>query len=94
MTDRLEKVAEVAPRDWVVLFSEQPYVISEIDEVHAWREWPVRAVAGDPSDDVQIMYGVAGEQRIDERELEWLPGFEQSRPVRVGNAASSQLQSA
>jgi GH15 family glucan-1,4-alpha-glucosidase len=61
------------------------------DEAHAWREWLLRAVAGDPSD-VHIMYGVAGERRLDERELEWLPGFEQSRPVRVENAASNQLQ--
>jgi len=48
-------------------------------------------VAGDPAD-LQIMYGIAGERRLDERELEWLPGYEQSRPVRVGNAASTQLQ--
>jgi GH15 family glucan-1,4-alpha-glucosidase len=61
------------------------------DEAQAWREWLLRAVAGDPAD-VQIMYGVAGERRLDERELEWLPGFGDSRPVRVGNAASTQLQ--
>jgi GH15 family glucan-1,4-alpha-glucosidase len=61
------------------------------DEAIAWREWLLRAVAGDPAD-VQIMYGIAGERRLDERELEWLPGFEGSRPVRVGNAASKQLQ--
>ena len=54
-------------------------------------EWLLRAVAGDPAD-VQIMYGVAGERRLDERELEWLPGFDGSRPVRIGNAASTQLQ--
>ncbi len=61
------------------------------DEAQAWREWLLRAVAGDPAD-VQIMYGIAGERRLDERELEWLPGFGGSRPVRVGNAASTQLQ--
>ena len=61
------------------------------DEAIAWREWLLRAVAGDPAD-VQIMYGIAGERRLDERELEWLPGFAGSRPVRVGNAASTQLQ--
>jgi GH15 family glucan-1,4-alpha-glucosidase len=61
------------------------------DEAEAWRGWLLRAVAGDP-DDIQIMYGLGGERRLDERELEWLPGFEQSRPVRVGNAASTQLQ--
>ena len=61
------------------------------DEAQAWRTWLLRAVAGDPAD-LQIMYGIAGERRLDERELEWLPGYEQSLPVRVGNAASRQLQ--
>ena len=61
------------------------------EEAEAWRDWLLRAVAGDPAD-LQIMYGIAGERRLDERELEWLPGFERSRPVRVGNAASEQLQ--
>jgi GH15 family glucan-1,4-alpha-glucosidase len=61
------------------------------DEALAWRQWLLRAVAGDPAD-VQIMYGLAGERRLDERELDWLPGFQDSRPVRIGNAASSQLQ--
>ena len=61
------------------------------EEATVWRQWLLRAVAGDPVD-VQIMYGLAGERRLDERELEWLPGFEGSRPVRVGNAASTQLQ--
>jgi GH15 family glucan-1,4-alpha-glucosidase len=61
------------------------------DEALAWREWLVRAVAGDPAQ-VQIMYGIAGERRIEEYELEWLPGFQGSRPVRVGNAASTQRQ--
>ncbi len=61
------------------------------DEAEMWRQWLLRAVAGDPAD-VQIMYGIAGERRLDERELDWLPGYEESRPVRVGNAASEQLQ--
>jgi GH15 family glucan-1,4-alpha-glucosidase len=61
------------------------------DEAVAWRNWLLRAIAGDPGD-VQIMYGLAGERRLDERELEWLPGYESSAPVRVGNAASQQLQ--
>jgi GH15 family glucan-1,4-alpha-glucosidase len=61
------------------------------EEAKAWRAWLLRAIAGDPSD-LQIMYGLAGERRLDERELEWLPGYEGSSPVRVGNAASTQLQ--
>jgi GH15 family glucan-1,4-alpha-glucosidase len=61
------------------------------DEALAWRQWLLRAVAGDPAD-VQIMYGIAGERRLEERELDWLPGFADSQPVRVGNAASAQLQ--
>jgi GH15 family glucan-1,4-alpha-glucosidase len=61
------------------------------DEAIMWRDWLLRAVAGDPAD-VQIMYGLAGERRLDEHELDWLPGYEGSRPVRVGNAASTQLQ--
>jgi GH15 family glucan-1,4-alpha-glucosidase len=61
------------------------------EEATAWRSWLLRAVAGDPAD-LQIMYGLGGERRLDERVLEWLPGFEDSRPVRVGNAASTQLQ--
>ena len=61
------------------------------DEAVMWRGWLLRAIAGDPAD-IQIMYGIAGERRLDERELEWLPGHEGSRPVRVGNAASEQLQ--
>lgn len=60
-------------------------------EAQAWRQWLLRAVAGDPAD-LQIMYGLAGERRLDERELEWLDGFAGSRPVRVGNAASTQVQ--
>ena len=60
-------------------------------EAEAWRDWLLRAVAGDPAD-IQIMYGIAGERRLDERELEWLPGYESSSPVRIGNAASAQPQ--
>jgi GH15 family glucan-1,4-alpha-glucosidase len=62
-----------------------------VEEATAWGRWLRRAAAGDPAD-LQIMYGIAGERRLDERELEWLPGYEGSRPVRVGNAASEQLQ--
>lgn len=60
-------------------------------EALAWRGWMLRAIAGDPAD-LQIMYGLGGERRLDEREIEWLPGYEGSQPVRVGNAASTQLQ--
>jgi GH15 family glucan-1,4-alpha-glucosidase len=61
------------------------------EEAVAWRDWLLRAVAGDPSQ-LRIMYGPAGERRLPEIELEWLPGYEESRPVRIGNAASKQLQ--
>ncbi len=61
------------------------------DEAAHWRRWLLRAVAGDPAD-LQIMYGVAGERRLTEFELPWLSGYEGSAPVRVGNAASEQLQ--
>ena len=61
------------------------------DEAFAWRAWLGRAVAGDPGD-VQIMYGVAGERRLDEWEADWLPGYEHSAPVRIGNAAVNQRQ--
>jgi GH15 family glucan-1,4-alpha-glucosidase len=61
------------------------------EEASAWRTWLLRAVAGDPAD-IQIMYGVAGERRLTEFELPWLAGYEGSAPVRVGNAASEQLQ--
>ncbi|MGW7547523.1 glycoside hydrolase family 15 protein [Streptomyces sp. NPDC054770] len=60
-------------------------------EAERWRDWLVRAVAGDPAD-LQIMYGLAGERRLPEFELPWLPGFADSRPVRVGNSAVDQLQ--
>jgi GH15 family glucan-1,4-alpha-glucosidase len=62
-----------------------------VDEANEWRAWLLRAVAGDP-DDVQIVYGVAGERRLPEWVVEWLPGFEGSQPVRVGNAAAEQEQ--
>jgi GH15 family glucan-1,4-alpha-glucosidase len=61
------------------------------DEARAWRDWLLRAIAGRPGE-VQIMYGIAGERRLTELELEWLDGYEGSRPVRIGNAASGQLQ--
>ncbi len=61
------------------------------EEAVAWRDWLVRSVAGDP-DDLQIMYGVGGERRLPELELGWLPGYEASTPVRVGNGAWSQFQ--
>ena len=61
------------------------------DEAVAWREWLLRAVAGSP-EDLQILYGVAGERRLDEYELGWLPGYGGAVPVRVGNAACRQFQ--
>ena len=61
------------------------------DEALRWREWLLRAVAGDP-ERLQTMYGVAGERRLTELELDWLPGYENSRPVRTGNGAHTQLQ--
>ncbi len=61
------------------------------DEARAWREWLVRAVAGEPAR-LQILYGLTGERRIAHCELDWLPGYEGSRPVRIGNAALSQRQ--
>ena len=62
-----------------------------LDEARAWRTWLLRAAAGDPAE-LQIMYGVAGERRLTELELPWLPGYERSKPVRVGNAAIEQFQ--
>ncbi len=61
------------------------------DEAVAWRDWLLRALAGDPSQ-LQIMYGVAGERRLPELELGWLPGYEGSGPVRIGNGAATQRQ--
>ena len=57
------------------------------DEAQAWREWLLRAVAGSP-EQVQIMYGIAGERRLTEWEVPWLPGYEGAAPVRIGNAAA------
>jgi GH15 family glucan-1,4-alpha-glucosidase len=62
-----------------------------VEEAGAWRDWLLRAIAGSP-DDLQIMYGVAGERRLTEFELPWLGGYERSQPVRVGNGASDQRQ--
>ncbi|MFC8858106.1 glycoside hydrolase family 15 protein [Streptomyces sp. NPDC057144] len=62
-----------------------------LEEAEAWRDWLLRAVAGNPAD-LQIMYGVAGERRLPEFELPWLSGFAESTPVRIGNDAVNQLQ--
>jgi len=62
-----------------------------LDEARDWRIWLLRAAAGDPAA-LQIMYGVAGERRLSEMTVDWLPGYEGSRPVRIGNAASEQFQ--
>jgi len=61
------------------------------EEAAAWREWLLRAAAGSP-EDLQPLYSVTGERRLDEYELKWLPGYGGAGPVRVGNAASRQLQ--
>jgi GH15 family glucan-1,4-alpha-glucosidase len=61
------------------------------DEAKSWREWLLRAIAGVPND-LQIVYSVTGARRLDEYELPWLSGYESSKPVRVGNAASRQFQ--
>lgn len=61
------------------------------DEARAWREWLLRATAGEPSE-LQILYGIGGERRLEEAELPWLPGYEGAKPVRVGNAAHGQFQ--
>lgn len=62
-----------------------------LEEAAAWRDWLLRAVAGDPAD-LQIMYGLSGERRLAEAELPWLAGYAGSVPVRVGNDAAYQLQ--
>jgi GH15 family glucan-1,4-alpha-glucosidase len=62
-----------------------------LDEARAWRQWLLRAVAGSASQ-MQIMYGVHGERRLNEYEVPWLAGYENSKPVRIGNAASEQFQ--
>ncbi|HEY1301056.1 MAG TPA: glycoside hydrolase family 15 protein [Stellaceae bacterium] len=61
------------------------------DEARSWRDWLFRAVAGSPSQ-LQIMYGIGGERRLSEWEVPWLPGYEGSSPVRIGNAAVGQVQ--
>jgi GH15 family glucan-1,4-alpha-glucosidase len=61
------------------------------EEAAAWRQWLANAVAGSPAE-LQIMYGICGERRLTEFEVPWLPGYEESRPVRIGNAASEQFQ--
>jgi GH15 family glucan-1,4-alpha-glucosidase len=61
------------------------------DEAAAWQDWLLRALAGSP-EQVQIMYGLRGERQLLEWQVDWLPGYENSRPVRVGNAAAGQLQ--
>ncbi len=61
------------------------------EEAIAWREWLLRAAAGSP-EDLQVLYSVTGERRLDEREIDWLPGYGGAAPVRVGNAASEQFQ--
>jgi GH15 family glucan-1,4-alpha-glucosidase len=62
-----------------------------IDEARSWRDWLLRAVGGDP-ENAQILYGVGGQRRAPEFELEWLPGYAGSSPVRIGNAAHEQFQ--
>jgi GH15 family glucan-1,4-alpha-glucosidase len=61
------------------------------EEAGAWRDWLHRAVAGSP-ERIQIMYGLAGERRLDEWVVPWLPGYQGAAPVRIGNAAADQLQ--
>jgi GH15 family glucan-1,4-alpha-glucosidase len=61
------------------------------DEAVAWQDWLLRALAGSP-DQVQIMYGLKGDRQLIEWEIDWLPGYEKSSPVRIGNAASNQVQ--
>ncbi len=61
------------------------------DEARSWRDWLHRSVAGSPNQ-TQIMYGIAGERRLEEWEVKWLPGYQGAAPVRIGNAASNQLQ--
>jgi GH15 family glucan-1,4-alpha-glucosidase len=61
------------------------------NSAQAWNEWLLRAIAGSP-DQIQILYGLAGERRMIEWEADWLPGYEGARPVRIGNAAHLQLQ--
>jgi GH15 family glucan-1,4-alpha-glucosidase len=62
-----------------------------LDESRSWRQWLLRAIAGSASQ-MQIMYGVQGERRLSEEQIPWLAGYENSKPVRIGNAASDQFQ--
>ena len=62
-----------------------------LQEARAWREWLLRAIAGSPGQ-MQIMYGLRGERRLEEFQIPWLSGYEHSKPVRIGNAASNQTQ--
>lgn len=62
-----------------------------LDEARAWRDWLLRAIAGDPAQ-LQILYGLAGERRLQELEVPWLAGYEGARPVRIGNLAVTQVQ--
>jgi GH15 family glucan-1,4-alpha-glucosidase len=61
------------------------------EEAKSWRQWLLRAIAGSPAQ-MQAIYGVRGERRLDEYEIPWLSGYEDSKPVRIGNAASNQFQ--
>jgi GH15 family glucan-1,4-alpha-glucosidase len=88
------------PRNWDYRFCwlrDATYTLQALlaagytDEARAWREWLLRAVAGDPAK-LQIMYGVDGTRRLPELALPWLSGYEGSTPVRIGNAAAGQLQ--
>ncbi len=62
-----------------------------VEEATAWQQWLIRAIAGSP-EQLQIMYGIAGERRLDEWNIPWLPGYENSAPVHIGNAAAGQVQ--
>lgn len=88
------------PRNWDYRYSwlrDSTYTLQAlisagyVDEAKAWREWLLRAIAGNPAK-LQIMYALDGTRRLPEAELPWLGGYEGSRPVRTGNAASDQLQ--
>jgi GH15 family glucan-1,4-alpha-glucosidase len=61
------------------------------EEARSWRQWLLRAIAGSPSQ-MQAIYGIGGERRLDEHEIPWLSGYENSKPVRIGNGASNQFQ--
>ncbi len=88
------------PRNWDYRFCwlrDASYTLSSLiragyhSEAAEWRNWLLRAIAGSP-DQVQIMYGLAGERQLTEWNVDWLPGYERSKPVRVGNGAAEQLQ--